>query len=633
MEDLRTKSRLVRFTVYLLFGLLILSFGLWGIGDYVTGSSAPDEIAEVDGTPVPLSEFENRLRLEARQLQQRTREPVTQEMLISSGIAQRSLRILIQRTLLDRLASDLGLAVSPALVAERIAQQPQFQDARERFDQNRYFSTLRTMGIRPEVYEAEVQADMARQFIQAAVVFGAEMPEVGSKRLFEWREQRRTLSYATLPAPDPAGLEAPDDATLQDLYEERKGRFRAPEYRQVTLLHISPDGFLDAAEIPPEELAEAVEAEQESHGTPEMRSWRQIIFDDEATANAAKAEVEAGSSLAEASEKHGGTAPSILALQPQSRVESILPQLADAVFAETGEGDLVVAQTPLGWHLIEITEVVAPEAAAPEQVEASVRQDLRMEKAVDAMVAFANEVDAELATGATLDEAANALGLELRTLPAIDNRGRDRQGQPVAGLPEPDDFLPMVFDSDVGIESLLQEAGDGSFYAFRVDEVMPAADKPFADVRDQVLEVWRREEARRQVVEKAEALAQQINDGSLTLAEAARQQGQPVITAPPMSRTDTPQQLRGMPDLVRAAFRAEPETAFAAQVPAGAALASVVALEEKAPSEDQEAFDTLQNALDQDVRADLWNGFVTSLESRYPVRYNGEALDRALSQF
>ncbi|GAB5469096.1 MAG: peptidylprolyl isomerase [Rhodospirillales bacterium] len=633
MEDLRKKNPIVRVTVYLLFFLLILSFGLWGIGDYITADHRQDDIATVDGTPIPLVDFENRLRLEARQIQQRSGQPLSSEMLVATGVAQRSLRLLVERGLLDRLASDLGLAVAPQQVVQRIAQQQQFQDARGQFDQQRYLGALQSAGIRPEQYEAEVRADLERQYILASIIYGAKMPNAGSERIFDWREEARTISYITLPSAASESLPAPDKATLEALYEERKDSFRAPEYRSATLLHITPDSFLDAVDITPEELAEAVAAQAETFGTPELRAWRQSIFPNEAAAAAAMAAAEAGSTLAEAASAQGGSAPADLPLQPKSRIEGLLPQLADAVFADSATGDLVLAETPLGWHVIEIGEVVPREAAAEEQVEAAVSEDLKMEKAVTAMVSFVNEVDSELATGATLDETAGKLGLNLREIAAVDARGLDRQGQLVGDLPAPRDFLQLIFESDPDVDSLLQEANDGSFYAFRVDGITPAADRPFAEVEGRVEAAWRAAEAERLVLAEAEALAARIDSGEATLSEVAQGLGQPVIGAPPLKRSETPAQLRAMPDLVRAVFRAETGKAIVAPVANGAALAVVTAIEAASPAADEEGYTTLQSALDRDMREDLLSAFVASLETVYPVTYNGEALDYALSQF
>lgn len=633
MDDLRSKSPFVRITIYALFGLLILSFGLWGVGDYLTTSESPNEIADVDGTPIPLSDYENRLRLEARQIQQRTRQPLTQEMLLATGIAQRSMRVLVERALLDHLAQDLGLSVAPVQILERIAQQPQFQNARGQFDQQRYLMTLQSSGLRPEQYEAEVRSDLERQYIVSSVILGAEMPNSGSERIFAWREEERALSYVTLAGPPAEELGTPDSAALQALYEERKSSFRAPEFRSVTLLHITPDAFMEAVEIGPEELDEAVAAQQESFGSPELRAWRQVIFQSEADAAAAKAEVEAGKSLVEASAAHAGSAPAALPLQPKSRVEGLLPQLADAVFADSKAGDFVLARTPLGWHVIEITEVVEREAAAPEAIRASVGEDLKMEKAVSAMVSFVNEVDAELATGATLNETADQLGLQLRTIDAIDRRGSGESGAPVPDLPAPQEFLELIFTSDTGVDSLLQEANDGSFFAFRVDEVIPAADRPFADVEARVRSAWVREESQRQALAKAEDLVKRIESGELTFETAAQELGQPVISAPLMSRVRTPPQLQVMPELVRAAFQEDAETPFAIGIASGAALAEVTEIKAAEPKDNAEGFDALQAALNRDMREDLLSGFISSLEAVYPVRYNGEALDQALSRF
>ena len=307
--------------------------------------------------------------------------------------------------------------------------------------------------------------------------------------------------------------------------------------------------------------------------------------------------------------------------------------MADAVFSDSIAGDIVLAKTPLGWHVIEITEVVPRDAAAPETVEAAVREDLLMEKAVDAMVSFVNEVDAELATGATLDETARKMGLTLRQIGALNSRGNDKNGLPVADLPALQDFLVQVFDSDTGVDSLLRESPDGSYYAFRVDAITPAADRIFDEVEQEIAAVWKMEEAQRQALAQAEALAKLVENGEMTVEAAARSLGQPIITAPPMTRVDTPQQLRSMPALVRRAFQEPSGRPFAVATAKGAAIGEVTEIVGAKASADDQVFEQLQNALNRDIREDLLTGFISSLELDYPVSYNATALDAALLRF
>ena len=48
----RPKNLVVKITTFVLFGLLIASFAVWGIGDIFRGSSQERTVAEIGGDPI-----------------------------------------------------------------------------------------------------------------------------------------------------------------------------------------------------------------------------------------------------------------------------------------------------------------------------------------------------------------------------------------------------------------------------------------------------------------------------------------------------------------------------------------------------------------------------------------------------
>jgi len=52
------RDRASSFVAYIIIGLLILSFALWGIQEYFGGGGAP-AIANINGTEITLPEFNN----------------------------------------------------------------------------------------------------------------------------------------------------------------------------------------------------------------------------------------------------------------------------------------------------------------------------------------------------------------------------------------------------------------------------------------------------------------------------------------------------------------------------------------------------------------------------------------------
>jgi len=272
---------------------------------------------------------------------------------------------------------------------------------------------------------------------------------------------------------------------------------------------------------------------------------------------------------------------------------------------------------------VKVTEVVPAHARPFQAVRDELKQDLRMEKARDALYDLATRLEDTLAGGATLEEAAKKLDARLVKVDAVDSKGRDRQGDPVAGLPDTEKFLDTAFTIEPGMPSFLKDY-DGGYFILRVDSVTPPAPRPFAQVRDTVARKWKAAKRREKARARAEELMTRVKAGN-ALAQAAENAGYEARTTAPFTRdpegTPLPEKL------VKAVFNMDsPGTATMAPVEDGFRVVTLKRIERADPEANKQVVQRLGRRLTRQVRRDIRKGLVESLKRDFPVKIKRESL-------
>ena len=627
MDSLRKTGAKV--LTVLLFGLLILSFAVWGIGDMFSGPGVNTAVIEVDGVRVDQREFSTTLRRSVRRLEQAFGQPIDMEQARAFGLVDQVIGEMSGRALLERQAQAMGLVVSRGQLAEAIRSEPAFQDATGTFDQMMFERALQVSGLSEQGLLAQLSREANQEQIAGAVTEGAAAPEILADALYRFQSEQRVAEYVLIPR---SGIEAPadpDEETLQSFYGENTQRFMAPEYRALTFLHLAVADFAGEVGISEDRLRETFEERREEFVVPERRRIEQIVLADEAAAKAAKARVDEGADFAAVAQESTGNPPVDLGLLS---AEEFLPELTDAVFALPQNKVSDPLASPLGWHLVRATEIRPREEPTFEGVRERLRSELAEAEAVEALILTANQLDDELGGGASLETAADALGLRVETVPAVDARGQDRAGNSVEGLPGGPDFLRSAFALGVGEESLLVETAEGGQYVVRVDEIVPTAPKPFEEVREDVLEAWRRAEVERMLEERAEAFAARLSEAGgfqgLTVpggAAAAKTQ--------PLRRDDGAAPGSPSPQLAARLFEVDQGEVVRVPGPDGQVVAQLVEIRPADPGADRQAVEALRGQLDQAIAEDLLAQFSNGLRSRFDLTVNRQLVDQLTNDF
>ena len=611
-----------------LFGLLIMSFAAWGIGDMFRGGGQSQEVAEVGDLAITIQEFNRDLQREMRRLQPLFNGQLDTEQARQFGIFDQVLSGMVLRTLLELGARDAGVTVSDAAILDRIRAAPAFQSERGEFDRARFDRAVFNSGLGEGGYLADLRRALGRDQVAGAVIAGSAAPDGLLDPLFQYRQERRVVAAIPVTRDDVDGIEPPDGAALAAYHREHGEDFMAPELRALTAVTLMAADLAEEIAVSEDRLRQDYEARIAEFEEPERRTLEQILLADAQSAERAYGLIQQGRDFAAVSEEVAGALPLPLGPIERAMIEGQEPALAEAIFG-TAIGEVPPpVESPLGWHVLRVTEIEPAVRHTFEEVRDDLARAAALDEAADAIYDLSNRLDDELAGGASLEEAAGSLNLPVRFIESIDATGRDAAGEPLPDLPQSgSELLEAAFTTPVGEESLMTEVGTEGYFVLRVDGVTPPAIRPLATIRDDVAAAWLEEEKDAAAKARAEELFAQIKIGGNAEALAAVNGLRFERTAP---------FTRGEPDMVLGITEAMAQEIFAlnlgeammAPSAGGYLIARLESIEAADPATDREAAEALRAQLREAIENDLMSQFQGALMSRYPVEVNRATFDQ-----
>lgn len=530
------RSKTASIVVKALAGLLIISFAAWGVEDFISARAVETAVATVGDSEIDPLEFEYELENETQRLRRAFGGQLTDEQMAALGLGDAVLQRMINDTAVRTESRELGLSVSDDQVTRQIRSDPTFAGFDGNFSRERFNEVMFGAGLPEAMYIERVRSDMANRQVLDAVGTASTMPSVLAEVLRQHRFEKRGAELLPVRASDQADPGVPTEAQLEEVHGSQSGRFTAPEYRKLTVVHLDPAKLTDEIEVTEDEILHAYGANAERYVRPETRTVQQMVLLDEAKANEAAKQLAEGRDFVEVATDVAGMEEAAIGLGTV-RKEGLLPDLADAVFA-VAEGEVTdPIKSPLGFHILKAVEVQEGEVRGIDEVRDEVREIVVRERAIDALYDLSARFEDTLGGGGTLEEAGKAVGIDAIHIDAVDRSGKAPSGADAAGLPDIASLLPVAFASELNLESPLTEAGDKGFFMVRVDEIIPPALRPLDEVRDQVAEVWKELERTKAAEAKAKEIAQLASAGT-DLSSLAASLPTEVETQEPVSRSD-----------------------------------------------------------------------------------------------
>jgi peptidyl-prolyl cis-trans isomerase D len=617
------RSRAGSFLVKVLFGLLILTFGVWGIGDIFTKRATDQAVATVGDHSIRAEELQAALRPTLERLNARFGSTIDPQQAKKLGIVDEVLDDLINRSLLDQEAARLRLEVSDQVIRSAVTDNPRFRTPDGRFDRALFNAVLAQNRLTEDQFVAMMRRDIPRTDLLQALTAGATAPPTLVDLLYRYRNEKRVAEIVALPTAEAGDVGQPSESELTAFYDGHQDLFHIPEYRGFTLVSLIPSD-IEGIEIPEAKLKEEFDQRQEEFQVPEQREVQQILAPSEEKAKEAEAALATGKDWKEVATAIADQDPETIELGLMRREE--MPKLlSDIAFDLPLNKPSEPVKSPLGWHILRVVKIEPPINQSFEQVKPKLEAELSREEAEDRIYKLANRIDDVLAGGAGLEDAAVKFGLKTTVVAAADLGGTDPEGKPVSLPISGDAVLKLVFATSEGQTSRITEGPDGGIFAARVSKVIPPGVKPLAEVRDQAVAAWQAEKRRAAVAKKAEELATAVK-GDHDLAAVAAEKGLKAAVSPPLSRRPSPDE-KTPAAIIAKLFAAKPGEVVTAADATGSYVAQLTKVE---TPEDPPPTATagLSRELTAAMGSDLVAEYTRALRRRFPVEIHRDVLDR-----
>ncbi len=603
-------------------GVLIISFGVWGIADIFKGFGQ-STLAKIGRTEISTEQFRQLYTEKLQQIGRQFGRPLTMDQARAFGLDRQVLQQVIAEAALDDNARQLGLGQSNAETMRMITGDPNFKGVSGNFDPARFQATIRQVGYTEQRYIADQRRVSLRRQIANTITAGLEPPKTLIDALVRFQSEQRSIDYVKLDAVQAGAIDPPSPEALAGYFDDHKTQFRAPEYRKLSFVMITPEEIGKWATVSDEDARKTFEERREKLSTPERRQVAQMVFPNAEEAMAARGRIASGLSFDDLA-KERGLSPSDIDLGTIPKSAIIDPAIADAAFSLAPDDVSQPVQGRFGTALVKVGKIEPGTQVTYESVASNLKREIAGERARSQVASLHDKMEDERGGGASVIEAAQKLGLAAVTIEAVDRSGRAPNGQPVSGIPQGLNIVNQVFLSDVGVDNDPVQFNNGYVW-FDVLGITPSRERSIEEVKDQVEARWRDDQITTRLRAKAAEIVQKLNQGG-KLADEASGLGVKVEAAAGFRRDAT---VPGVPtSVIEAAFRTPKDAAAQTSGAGGSDWIVFRVTDVNVPPVDPASDDIrkLKETLLRGLSDEQIAQYVTKLESEIGTSINQNAL-------
>ena len=617
-----------------LLSLLVAAFVITSVQDpFSLGGGA--RLAKVGDQSVSTNAFLQQFDRIFRQ-EQRQRPELTREDVLRAGADKQILNLLLTSAAFQDFAETQGVAAGARNLSNAIRNTPAFQIAGQ-FDTSIYEEVLAQNNMSRREFQNLLAGDLTRdQFLQVASL-SPYVPERLSASYVRLLQESRTASVAAISAGKyAAGVGIPDEKALEAFYKANIATYTVPEMRSFRYILLSPEAVQAGIQVTEANLKEYYDAHLDRYAGIETRTIQQLLLADEAAARDAYERISKGQDFVAVAAELGGFEEGDLSLGDLTRkqlAEDTSEAAAAAAFGVPQGTVTSPVQSELGWHLFRTTKISRSEDRPFASVKAEIEQEVRRERALDRIYELSREVEDLLASGEDLDAVSKQFNLPVVNVAATTRSGLNRDGRPVEMTPQAREMLGHVFEQRPEEDLAMTELGKDTYYVSQVGEVIPAAPRPLAEIKDAVIGNWRFDQMLKKARAAADEAAAAIKAGA-SFADAARKAGADLAPPVTVRRVDAMQQGQQLPAPVRAMF-----TTAQGQVkvvPAEGGQGFYIVKVENIESKPGPDAEMLKMATRQEIQSsaadEITAAFAQSVRQSVGVKINESALAQARNQ-
>ena len=513
------------------------------------GVSGGDRVAVVGSERIDASELTASAGNMLDQLRQQN-PTLTMQVLVAQGGFDRALDQLLQRTAVAEFARTFGMRAGKRLVDSELRQMPAFRGADGNFDENAFRAALAQRRLTEALVREDLESGLLARQLLTPLAFSPMVPQSFARQYASLLRERREGAVAMLPSSAFAPTGNPTDAQLQAFYREASSRFVRPERRVIRFASFG-DEALGALPAPTAaQIQQRYQRDRANYAAVERRGFTQLVVPTQAAAQAIVAEVRGGKALDVAAREKGLATASIPAATQVELTANASAAVAQAAFAAQSGAIATPARGGLGWYVLRVDTIDKRPARTLEQARGEIAAALAAEQRRAALDDLTADIEERFDNGESLADVARELKLELTsTAPATaDGRVYGKQGETVPQLLGP--VLQVAFDMEEEEPQLAVVVPGQTFVIFDVPDVTPSATAPLAEIRNDVVALWRLDEGAKAAKAAAGRIEARVKQGTaLAAAVAAETRPLPAPQTIDLTREQLARQGRVPPSL------------------------------------------------------------------------------------
>ena len=478
LSAIRNKSK--GWVAYVAVGFITIPFALFGIQDYVSGSSNAS-IATVDGEDVDINVYYQELNTQQRNLQQQLGAAYSQE--IDNALKQTLIDSMINEKLLENFANSLDVVTLDDEVRSVIEMNQAFI-VDGKFSEDRYSQLLRLNSYSPAGYEIAQSKALTRDQIKRNLSGSAFMSSTQIKQLNDLASQEREVSYIALNTSDYESQVSVSQSEISDYFNENRSNFIEGRKVKVDFVELSLADMEEPASPDEETLKSLYDDNLELYTNSERRRAQHILVENEELAKELLEQINQGADFSElaivnskdtSSNEKGGD----LGFFEKDLMGAEFDEAAFAM--NVGEVSEIVSTDYGYFHIIKLTDIedetVQSFDDVTEQLVALNKKNVSKKMLFDLLEEFAS-----LAYEESLDMVADQFGLELQTSDYFASSSEQYDEAFVSAA-----FSETVIDE--GENSEVIELSAEKFVVLSLSSAQPEREKELDEVKDQVASI------------------------------------------------------------------------------------------------------------------------------------------------
>ena len=500
-----------------IFWLIILSFALAGVGSYIN-SPASNDPAVVDDEVISAQTLEQSYQNERARMQAQYGEAAAQLLGNHQYLTQLKKSVLdklVNQALLNHKALKAGIHLSNEQVKDSIRQMPEFQ-TNNKFDNEKFITTLSRVGYTPETFANSLRQDLARQFwLDGVLTTEFALPGEVTK-LEALYQQQRDVKMITIPVDSFRKQVTITDQEINDFYKAHSNEFMQSEQVKLNYVLLNASELAKSVQPTESDLKAYYQQHSDQFTEPARLKVSHILITDkddkiaQQKVNALLAKLKSGGDFAQLAKTESADTLSARQGGELDWFEKGVmdPAFEKAAFALSQKNQLSdVVKSAFGYHIIKLLDKQDAVVTSFDKVRQVVRQKLIDDKSRELFAEQQQKLsDLGFENPDSLDAVAEGLKLPLQKTDFITTKQLPADINVPAVAAQA--FAEKLRDENANSEVIT--VSDSAVVMLHVVDYKPSEVKPLADVKELVITKLQSEKAADKAREEAAALLAKV---------------------------------------------------------------------------------------------------------------------------